>query len=223
MISSSDAPSLNSPTEGRLLTLGDFLARIGVSFPKARDNRERVKDHPLNKMANVEFTSTLQKILNDIGWGQFKSQVMLSIGGHWRITPLIWAVLNGAEEWEQTRIGLPGRVMLQISYSEDFTALSMGVVLQYNLPGGRAGEDRLEASHRRYEALKERLGVSPQGAQVDLPAFRNWNYTSASGLRETLWSKPVLAYVHRINDLPKDAVLQDQLRSLFESALMVRR
>lgn len=219
---SSDAPAANSPTDRRLLTLGDFLRRIGVSFPKAKDNRERVKDHPLNQMANIEFTSMLQKILDEIGWGQFRSQVMLSIGGHWRITPLIWAVLNGAEEWEQTRTGLPGRVMLQISYSEDFTALSMGVVLQYNLPGGRAGEDRLEASHSRYVALKERLGVLHQGAQVDLPAFRNWNYTSASGLRETLWSKPVLAYVYQTNNLPEDAVLKDQLRSLFESVLPVR-
>ena len=165
----------------------------------------------------------LQRILDENGWGQFKVEPMLSVGGHWRITPLIWAVLNEVEGWEQARVNLPGTIMLQISYNEHFSILSMGIVLQYNLPSGRTGEDRPEAPQRRYTPLGERFGGLRQGAHADLPAIKNWNYVSPSGTKETLWSKPVFSYSYQVNSLPEDPVLKADLKSLSESLLTARR
>ena len=194
-------------------TLRSFLYTLAKNFPNLERRRGvPISDHPLKRLNDDIFRPRFREIVADATDGRLQGASDVNIGGNWYRIPLIVAVTDANEPYENTKAN--GRLCLQIHFSDSdsivFATAHCSVVLQYytTIDGTRDGT-MPEPVRRRYETLMRHLGDYSSRTDVDGPAFLHWEYKGTY-----LWSKPIISFTYPVDALPSEDTLVADLRLL---------
>jgi hypothetical protein len=201
-------PSIDS---AKLTTLGEFLRLIAREFPRLeRHQRMKIADDPLKRFNEKKFLPNFTEIVEEASGGRLEAFSALSVGGHWRIIPIIQALDEQREPWDKAETC--GRAALQVHFSHDFSEVYFSLVLQYTIDISIKEGQMPQPVRQRFDRIFGNLKDYRADATKGLACFKNWNYPGEVNV--AAWSQPLLSYEYKIESLPPDDRLRFDLRSL---------
>jgi HKD family nuclease len=201
-------PSIDS---AKLTTLGEFLRRIAREFPQLeRHQGMKIADHDLKRFNEKKFLPLFAEIVEKASGGRLEAYSELSVGGHWRIIPIIQALDEQREPWDKAETC--GRAELQVHFSQDFSKVYFSLVLKYTVDISIKEGQMPQPVRQRYDRIFDNLKDYREDAKKGLACFKNWNYPGKVNV--AAWSQPLLSYEYKIESLPPDGRLCFDLMSL---------
>jgi hypothetical protein len=200
-------PSIDS---AKLATLGEFLRLIAREFPQLeRHQRMKIADHPLKRFNEKKFLPLFTEIVKKASGGRLEAYSELSVGGHWRIIPIIQALDEQREPWDKAETC--GRAELQVHFSHDFSKVCFSLVLKYTVDISIKEGQMPQLVRQRFDRIFDNLKDYREDATKGLACFKNWNFPKN---KLAAWSQPLLSYEYKIESLPPDEQLCINLESL---------
>jgi HKD family nuclease len=201
-------PSIDST---RLATLGEFLRWIAREFPQLeRHQGDKIADHPLKQFNDKKFLPLFAEIVQKASRGRLEAWSTLNQGGNWRRIPIIQAVNEQKEPWENA--SHCGRAALQVHFSTpDYSKVRFSLVLQYTLNISAKNSQMPQQVKQRFDRIFENLKDYRADAVKRLACFKNWDFRKVD---VSAWSQPLLSYEYDIESLPSDEQLCINLESL---------
>jgi HKD family nuclease len=201
-------PSIDS---AKLATLGEFLRRIAREFPQLeRHQGMKIADHDLKRFNEKKFLPLFAEIVEKASGGRLEAYSELSVGGNWRIIPIIQALDEQREPWDKAETC--GRAELQVHFSHDFSKVYFSLVLKYTVDISIKEGQMPQLVRQRFDRIFDNLKDYREDATKGLACFKNWNYPGKVNV--AAWSQPLLSYEYKIESLPPDEQLCINLESL---------
>ena len=189
-------------------SFGEFLHLLAEEFPKLNQSQKgRVKAHPLKRMNDEEFKPLFAKIVAEASQGRLEGFSQLDYGRWYRI-PNIFAHTD-VEREPYEKVDGPGRLTLQIHFSDDYARAYFSIVLMFNVSSQSRMERCLTVSRGGTETCRTSPGFADTVIE-DAPVFLHWIYDKD----HALWSKPILTFAYEIEALPSDDRLLADLTTL---------
>lgn len=198
------------PTElyPSISSLRDFLIRLAQEFEPVRSSGVPVGGHPLLVQNREEFAPRFSEIISVASGGRLTGISWLNIGGKWRRIPIIWATDETHEPDE--KIKTEGKLIVQVHFSPDYSSVAFSVVLQYDLPREVKDGAMPDRVAKRYEVLRSYLEGYSRELIPEKEVFLSWVYDRD----HYRWSRPFLSREYRVDALPGDEVLREDLALL---------
>lgn len=195
----------------KLATFGDFLRWIAREFPHLKRHQgDKIADHPLKRFNEKKLLPRFAEIVEKASGGRLEGWSSLNQRGNWRIIPLIQALDEQREPWENA--SHCGRAALQVHFSTpDYFKVWFSLVLQYSIDISSKDGQMPQPVRQRYDRMLKYLKDNKVDAAKGLACFKDWNFPK---YKLSAWSQPLLSYEYDIESLPPDERLCINLKSL---------
>jgi HKD family nuclease len=206
-------PSINP---SRLATLGDSLRWIASEFPHLdRHQGDKIAHHPLKRFNEKKLRPLFAEIVKKVSKAsgrRLEAWSSLNQGGNWRQIPIIQALDEQRETWEN--VDDCGRAALQVHFSRpDCTRVWFSLVLQYNVDISIKDGQMPKPVKQKFDRMLAHLKDYRPDAAKGLPCFKVWDFRKGKD-KDSLWSQPLLSYEYDTESLPPDKQLCIRLKSL---------